>query len=96
MAGTPDGPREVLRFQTSSDLNGESLEEAIKMVQEREPDNYGQLTLMCSETEGRRLRGHEFRGSIPYFVFVPDELLKHPEYWALAGRRTVFIEDRNA
>lgn len=100
MTGTPDEPREVLRLSIASDLSFPAFEEALKLIQEREPDIRGCLTLLCSQSEagGARLVTWDYEDEdlIPQIVIVPDELLKHPDYWALAGNKTIVIEDRNA
>ncbi len=97
MSGTPDQPCQQLRLQTPSDLNYEVFVEARRMIAEAEQgDLHGNLTLMCSRSLSDVVAAWQFTGSIPYIVAIPDELMRDPYLWALRGRRTEVIEDRNA
>jgi hypothetical protein len=97
MTGTPDAPREVLRLSIPMDLTFEVFCEAHRMITAREPNLYGHLTLICCSSMEPRMHGWDFSGfTIPYVVYVPDSMLKSTNHWALCGRKTEVVEDRNA
>lgn len=86
--------RETLRLPIDADLAEASLEDAIEMLKDDMPS--AGCLLVCGQKQldeiNRMCDRPGRRSSFPAVALVPEEILDHPDSWALVGRNKQVVQ----
>jgi hypothetical protein len=85
---------ETLRLPVDADLAEASLEDAIELLNDDMPS--AGCLLICGQKQWDTLermgKTPERKWSFPAVALVPEEILDHPDSWALIGRNKQVVQ----